>query len=644
MTKAIISSLSIFIILIGGCRNTTTRVSANLSFTEGDVNGAVITSGNHRLVVYGDPDNQLSTADMVLSAHARRDITRAGRALVSNGAKLVVPENELHYFTKADSIWDTLAENQFHDYHQKSTSVPTESIDVYRSVKGGDTIRWRDLTISVIDTRGYTEGAVSYLIHIDDLDVAFVGDLIYGEGQIMDIYSMQDHIPELKVWGYHGYAARMSDLIQSLERIAALNPDLIIPAHGPLITDPQQSISKLISRLRLHYQNYASVTAYRWHRGQGWGGIDDLHQLMAARVLPPDMPVDWMPSAETGENPPWLIHDVNSKLIMSEDGTGFLIDCGMKQVYEKLLNPEEHYSCTDIEGIFITHYHDDHTDYINEIEAKYNCPVYVTQELEDILNHPQAYSLPAMTSDPINNLTIVPEASSITWKEFTFTFYYFPGQTIYHDAMLVEKKGGEKVFFAGDSFSPTGVDDYCLQNRNLIQPGMGYLYCLDILMQMPDYCWIVSQHIEPPFRFTEEQLDFMTDQLIRRERWMHELFPWDNPNYGIDPEWARIYPYSQEIEPGQSVTFSVIILNHSDRVQEYTIHPVTGNLTCDPDELVIKVDPKDEGRADFTLEVPDDIATGNLVVTADIAFNEWSLREWCESILTVQKDEDIESL
>ena len=64
------------------------------------------------------------------------------------------------------------------------------------------------------------------------------------------------------------------------------------------------------------------------------------------------------------------------------------------------------------------------------------------------------------------------------WKEFEMTLYYFPGQTLQHDALLVKKDTGEQFFFIGDSFTPSGIDDYCLLNRNLLHEGTGYLFCL----------------------------------------------------------------------------------------------------------------------------------------------------------------------
>ena len=56
----------------------------------------------------------------------------------------------------------------------------------------------------MLDTAGYTRGAVSYLVEIDGKRIACVGDLIYGRGQILDLFSLQDAIPEVKEDGYHG--------------------------------------------------------------------------------------------------------------------------------------------------------------------------------------------------------------------------------------------------------------------------------------------------------------------------------------------------------------------------------------------------------------------------------------------------------
>jgi len=613
------------------CSNARNReLPENLILLDGDINGVMIRSGDRSLVIYGDPGNNVESADLILFTHARRDVVWAGKKLLREGTKAVIPEGDAGLFTRTDSFWNDFRIARFHDYAQQSTKVPVESIEAYRTVNDGDTLWWQDIPIRVIGSRGYTRGAVSYMVPMDDRRIAFTGDLIYGDGQIMDLYSLQDSIADMGVRGYHGYAARMADLIRSLENIRSLKPDILIPVHGPVIYNPDEAIGTLIDRLHSLYRTYLSVNAFRWYTGQ------EKHDGMAARVLPAGMPVDWMPLAETRENPDWLIHHVNSKLILSEDSTGFLVDCGLQEVRMNLRRLEEKFPCKDIEGIFVTHYHDDHADFVHEMQQRFDCPAYCTSELKDILQHPGAYRMPAAASNPIPDIVEVAERSVMEWKEFRFTFYYLPGQTIYHDAMLVEHENGESIFFCGDSFSPTGLDDYCLQNRNLIAPGTGYLYSLDLLRTLPENCWIVNQHIDPPFRFSDEQLDFMEQKILERQEILADLIPWDDPNYGIDEGWARFYPYGQTVQPGESSEFSLVINNHSKEPKEYTIRPhgVPG-LSFSPGEQVIEIPAKQEGKAEFTLSVSGGMSPGQIILLADISVDERYLHEWCESIIQI---------
>ena len=76
-----ISFLNTFLLIavvtfFGGCKSATTNkidITDNHYVIRGDINGAVITSGKHKLVIYGDPENSVSQADLVLFTHAHRD-------------------------------------------------------------------------------------------------------------------------------------------------------------------------------------------------------------------------------------------------------------------------------------------------------------------------------------------------------------------------------------------------------------------------------------------------------------------------------------------------------------------------------------------------------------------------------------------
>src|SRR5580704_19529782 len=80
--------------------------------------------------------------------------------------------------------------------------------------------------------------------------------------------------------------------------------------------------------------------------------------------------------------------------------------------------------------------------------------------------HPDSYHMPCLTPNAMRNVKAMPEGAKQRWNEFDLTYSYYPGQTLFHGGLLLKKDGGENIFFIGDSFTPTGVDDYCLTNRN----------------------------------------------------------------------------------------------------------------------------------------------------------------------------------
>jgi glyoxylase-like metal-dependent hydrolase (beta-lactamase superfamily II) len=607
------------------------KLSPHVSVCRGSVNGAFIERDGQFLVIYGDPDTLLNKADKVLFTHSRRDVVWAGRRLVENGAESVVPQKEVDSFAKVDDFWSAFTKGRFHDYAQQPTKILTEPLSVSRTVSGGDTIKWKDTSIAVLDTPGYTRGAVSYFLDIDGRKYGFVGDLIYGDGQIMDLYSLQDAIAEAKIRGYHGYAGRIADLIESLRKILDQKPDVLIPARGPVIEEPESAVKLLIQRLQASYRNYLSINAGHWY-------FKDRCETLATRALGSPARVDWMSYATVVRKTPpdWVIPIRNSRLLVSRDGSGFLIDCGSQAIIAEVVKLVRAGRLSGLDGVYITHYHDDHTDKIGELVQEFDCPVYGCRELADILKRPEAYRLPCLTPNPIVNLTSLADGHKMRWKEFELTSYYFPGQTLYHGALLAERNDGKKVFFIGDSFTPSGIDDYCLLNRNLLHEGMGYFYCLDILMKMPQDYLLVNQHVVEPFRFDKPQIEHMTNVLAKRRRILADLFPWSEPNYGIDERWAKIYPYGQKASPGQTMDVTVKILNHSGSPEVFTAKVnVPKGFGLEPEKISRSIEPRKESDMRFRVTVPRNASKSVQVITCDLEFEGWDLRHWCESLLEI---------
>jgi glyoxylase-like metal-dependent hydrolase (beta-lactamase superfamily II) len=632
LLTAILAVLSILLLAGKSSGESVVRLSEHVSLIPGSVNGVSIEKDNASLVVYGDPTGIIENAEMVLFTHSRRDVVWAGRKLVENGAIAVVPEGDVDNFTKVEKFWNEFTNRRFHDYAQQGTKILTDSLKIGRTVKAGKNFFWKGIPITVIDTPGYTRQAVSYLIEIDGIKYAFVGDIIYGNGKLFDLYSLQDAVPEAKIGGYHGWAGRMSILIDSLRKVAAKKPDILVPARGPVIRNPGEAISLLIERLQAVYENYLSISAGRWY-------FRDNYEILARLVLGQNPKVDWMPWAEVIKDKPpeWIIPISNSRLIISENRRGFLIDCGSRGIVEQVVKLKEAGKLTGLDGLFITHYHDDHTNNVAACLAEFNCPVYATGPVVGILEHPGDYRLPCLTPNPIADIKVMPEASKMRWKEFTFTFHDFPGQTIYHDSLLVEKDNAEKIFFIGDSFTPSGIDDYCLLNRNLLHESMGYSYCLSFLKKIPAGTLLINQHVVEPFSYNDRQIDLMTETLTKRTALLAELLPWDEPNYGIDERWVRFYPYGCKTKPGQTVKISLKAFNHSNSSHSVSFAlNLPAGFKAESKTVKLTIAPRTEKQADFNLAIDKSVVPGTYIITADVQQGQWDLRQWTEAIVEVE--------
>ncbi|MEP7364932.1 MAG: MBL fold metallo-hydrolase [Acidobacteriota bacterium] len=589
-----------------------------IEFHQGPVN--VVTIGG-TTSVYGIPGNAAGLKRLLLT-HARRDVFAGG---ARDGLAVIVPAAERGLFENPAQFWTALETGRFHDYGQMSTKVPVAPVKVARAVADGDRLDDGSTRIRVIGTPGYTRGAVSYLIEAGGKRIACTGDLIYGDGQLFDLYSMQDAVPQAKARGYHGYAARAGELIASLRKIQAERPDVILPARGPAIDKPSASIEKLIARLQAFLASHYEVDALRWY----WG---DENLRVRSRAVERAMEI--MPMAEQAALPGAILAIGNSRLIVSRTGSAFLVDAGYRPLLDELKKLRAEGKIKGVDGIWITHYHDDHTDYINDVIAEFGSPVYFTQRMAEVMEKPGTFRLPCLTTRPVSVENAKRDGETLRWHEWEFTFWNFPGQTMYHGGLVAKQDGGDTYLFAGDSFTPSGMDDYCMQNRDILREGEGYEACLRKIASLPKGAWILNQHVAPMFRYTEAQVARMQQELTKRSATLKELSPWPDINYMVDESWARIHPFGSEANPGAVVELQLRMMNHG---AQRMVHRVKWNVPAGwtllaADESVT-IGGRQEGVAKARMRTG---AAGLQVVTADVSFGGKTLRQWTEAMVRVR--------
>ena len=596
------------------------------------VNSAIIRGAKQTAVVYGASEDSPPKADWVLLPHHRRDVVWAAESLIENGSKVIAPEAERALIETPEQYWGEFQQKRFHDYAQQTTKVLARGIKVDRWVSEGDTIDLGEVVLDVLETPGFTRGSVSYVARSEERTIVFSGDLIAGPGKLLDIYSYQDAIEEANIRGYHGYGGRFAALLASIEKVKALKPDVLVPARGEIIHRPIQALDKLSQRVKTLYRSYLSTSALNWYFKEERMG------QCAERILGSQAEFSLMPYSSYEDTPDWIWVKGTSRLIISETGHSLLVDCGNTGVIDGVKELLDAGVINKVDGIFVTHYHDDHTDAVQQASEEFDCPVFAVQNYVDILRNPGNYHMPCLHHTPIEEVVPKQHGDIMEFHEFKLTFRIFPGQTFYHGALLVEQPKQAPVFFVGDAFSPSGMDDYCVLNRNLMHKDDGFLFCLRQIRALGENYWLINEHIPHVFRFSKNELDTLERGFVKRIDTVRSLTVWDDPNYAVDEQWAVLYPYGLRGKSGMTHEFNVVITNHSSKRRDYDVQfrlPEGAELVSATRATKVSAGALAVVRAKIRL--PED--SGHYLIRADIKSDGIDVRDWVESTVTVVADE-----
>lgn len=568
----------------------------------------------------------INSIDWVLYTDHHRDQCEGAAKLKEAGVKIAVPAAEARFFRDATEIWqgaDTILYERMN--FRPDLFILRSSVDPDRELQSGESFHWEGIDIQVIPTPGPTDGSVSYLVDIDGKKFAFTGDLIYGPGKLWNFYMLQKRFPGMSgdYWGFGGAAP---DLLTSLDGVLSHQPAMLVPLHGVIMDNPTGAVAKLKKNIHAAMANYLTLAAWRiYFTGK-------FHDIPENSSPPPDLDVPMLPILPVPEAPSWLHFATSTSwYLQANDGTIFLLDCGFYPLLDTLGQLKRNGTIKGVDGIWITHYHDDHNQSIDAVRREYGAKFYVQKELQDVLENPYAYSMPALTPESIHVDHPLSEGEVMDWKGYKLTGYYFPGQTIFHDGLLIEH-GGTRIFMTGDSYADFGIDDYCSYNRNFLgKDEPGYEQCFRLLLKLkPDM--LVASHWGPE-PYSDEYMEKGLKLFEERRALFSVLFPWDDPNFGLDPSWVRAYPYRQFILPGQRVTIEARVYNHggSPRQASAELRAPSGWRTEKATPVTIPA--HTEGKVRLTAIAPTHPQFRREVLGLAVHFEERDLGEIAEALV-----------
>lgn len=479
----------------------------------------------------------------------------------------------------------------------------------------GESLTWGTATIKAVETPGHTDGSMSYLVNVDGLKVAFCGHLFHGPGQLPDLYCLQKGFQrgQRRISDYHGFLGARETLKESITRILTERPDLAVTSSGGVIENPEAALRLLVDRLDAVYDNYVSTSALRHY-------FPELFEEFAGRT-------DHFSFRPHLAPPAYLRHVGTSWILVAEDRAAFVMDCGSPRVIEAIEKMLAAGEINRIEGLWITHYHDDHVDAVPQFLEKFRCPCYAVGPVAEVITRPMAWRLPCISPSVVKVDRVLADGESFVWHQFRFTAYEFPGQTLYHGGLFVEK-GAERLLFVGDSFTPAGIDDYCIQNRNFLHENSGFLRCLDLIARLqPTHMF--NCHVDSAFTFSPEDCQAIGQRLRQRRDLLQAMLPWRDPHFGMDEFWIRCDPYEQTVLPGEKAKFDVVVFNHLAETLEVRLRLVpptdwTGNSL--PGAIKtwkswpqLMVPGRQEQKFAAEIAVPKSASPGRFVATIDAA-------------------------
>lgn len=192
--------------------------------------------------------HRVEELQQIVITHAHPDHFGAARQLVERSGATVVADpisaaalrhypNGSREFSESRAIFirEAGAPESFYDQLRSRSFrswAPPEPIPISRTVDDGDQILMGDRTWQVVQTPGHAIGEISFIDRASRTLLS--GDIVLGRGGAsVTLYPYPTGRPGRWVL----------DILDSLDRLAGLQPERILPGHGPEISDGSQAIA-----------------------------------------------------------------------------------------------------------------------------------------------------------------------------------------------------------------------------------------------------------------------------------------------------------------------------------------------------------------------------------------------------------------
>ncbi|MEI6519686.1 MAG: MBL fold metallo-hydrolase [bacterium] len=338
-----------------------------------------------------------------------------------------------------DRGWDNRGEEKYGIGGCVTERAPKQPLNVKGVLISGDKFYWNGVELDVIALPGSGKRAIGFWWPSENL--IFTGDLFHAGGYAVNLYDIERS---------YGIPTGYEQMAESLEKILTFSPKMCLPSTGPIITEVNTDIARLLPLLK----DPCRVASLRSNEKWALTGFKPVRTI----------------GTRWRENFPGVYQNCNFGnmiLFIDGEGRGLAIDpdiCvwdswqGSVDAFHADLDLlEKEAGLKTIERALVTHYHGDHFQNAPELRKRYGTRIQAAGDVAAIITAPYNFSYPCMVNwygFPFDKMAVddvLTYNHAENWHETTiFTPIHTPGHCNAHTGYAITWNG-KRIFCSGDA-------------------------------------------------------------------------------------------------------------------------------------------------------------------------------------------------
>lgn len=296
-------------------------------------------------------------------------------------------------------------------------------------------------------------------------------------------------------------------------------------------------------------------------------------------------------------------------MVVSKDGPCLVVDPWDPHCAKQIPKLQKDEGVGKVEVVLCSHAHFDHYDGAYVLLDRDKPAVWTLDQVAEPIANPFRWRAPFLDARPLEAKKRLKDGETVRWREYTLTFHFLPGQSLF--TMGVETViDGKKCLFTADNFFHhdlySGTGGWMGLNRS--GPALYEQSARKVLALAPD--WVLAEH--------GSAMEFSAADFQRRIEWAQvsgkaadALCVSGKHQHDWNPHQVRVEPILHKARPGATVTAELVVDNVLARRR--TLRIVGAGQTWD-----VEVGPNASVRRAVKLKVDDLLPAGRHVIPLEV--------------------------